>query len=294
MNIYGLTSVDMTDYVEHIGWYSIIDLVVLCAVFALIFVFFKKRNSIKLAIFTVSYILLYILVTFAGIYAEKWLGEGGIGFMYITKRIMDFGAIFLIAAFAVVYQSDLKVIFSKISRTSEKSGHYEYETSDEDLTNSATQIVKACQNMAKNDVGALIIIVRTEVPSHILDTGTRLEAVVTSGLLESIFSTKGPLHDGAVVIKGERVLSAGCFLPLSQEVDIAKELGTRHRAAIGITEESDVLAIVVSEETGIISTVDHGKIKRYMTPDKLFEQIKQAYGVTAVPRIDKKEKKKFL
>lgn len=294
MNIYGLTSVDMTDYVEHIGWYSIIDLVVLCAVFALIFVFFKKRNSIKLAIFTVSYTLLYILVTFAGIYAEKWLGESGIGFMYITKRVMDFGAIFLIAAFAVVYQSDLKVIFSKISRTSEKSGHYEYETSDEDLTNSATQIVKACQNMAKNDVGALIIIVRTEVPSHILDTGTRLEAVVTSGLLESIFSTKGPLHDGAVVIKGERVLSAGCFLPLSQEVDIAKELGTRHRAAIGITEESDVLAIVVSEETGIISTVDRGKIKRYMTPDKLFEQIKQAYGVTAVPRIDKKEKKKFL
>ena len=294
MNIYGLTSVDMTDYVEHIGWYSIIDLVVLCAVFALIFVFFKKRNSIKLAIFTVSYILLYILVTFAGVYAEKWLGESGIGFMYITKRVMDFGAIFLIAAFAVVYQSDLKVIFSKISRTSEKSGHYEYETSDEDLTNSATQIVKACQNMAKNDVGALIIIVRTEVPSHILDTGTRLEAVVTSGLLESIFSTKGPLHDGAVVIKGERVLSAGCFLPLSQEVDIAKELGTRHRAAIGITEESDVLAIVVSEETGIISTVDRGKIKRYMTPDKLFEQIKQAYGVTAVPRIDKKEKKKFL
>ena len=208
MNIYGLTSVDMTDYVEHIGWYSIIDLVVLCAVFALIFVFFKKRNSIKLAIFTVSYILLYILVTFAGIYAEKWLGESGIGFMYITKRIMDFGAIFLIAAFAVVYQSDLKVIFSKISRTSEKSGHYEYETSDEDLTNSATQIVKACQNMAKNDVGALIIIVRTEVPSHILDTGTRLEAVVTSGLLESIFSTKGPLHDGAVVIKGERMLFA--------------------------------------------------------------------------------------
>ena len=294
MNIYGLTSVDMTDYVEHIGWYSIIDLVVLCAVFALIFVFFKKRNSIKLAIFTVTYILLYILVTFAGVYAEKWLGESGIGFMFITKRVMDFGAIFLIAAFAVVYQSDLKVIFSKISRTSEKSGHYEYETSDEDLTNSATQIVKACQNMAKNDVGALIIIVRTEVPSHILDTGTRLEAVVTSGLLESIFSTKGPLHDGAVVIKGERVLSAGCFLPLSQEVDIAKELGTRHRAAIGITEESDVLAIVVSEETGIISTVDHGKIKRYMTPDKLFEQIKQAYGVTAVPRIDKKEKKKFL
>lgn len=294
MSFSGLTGVDMTDYVEHIGWYSIIDLVVLCAVLALILVFFKRRNSIKLAIFTVSYILLYILVTFAGVYGEKLLGENGIGFMFITKRIMDFGAVFMIAAFAVVYQSDLKVIFSKIARSGEKNSHYDYESSDEDLTNSATQIVKACQNMAKNDVGALIIIVRTEVPSHILDTGTRLEAVVTSGLLESIFSTKGPLHDGAVVIKGERVLSAGCFLPLSQEVDIAKELGTRHRAAIGITEESDVFAIVVSEETGIISTVDHGKIKRYMTPEKLFEQIKQAYGVTAASRVDRKEKKKFL
>lgn len=294
MSFSGLTGVDMTDYVEHIGWYSIIDLVVLCAVLALILVFFKRRNSIKLAIFTVSYILLYILVTFAGVYGEKLLGENGIGFMFITKRIMDFGAVFMIAAFAVVYQSDLKVIFSKIARSGEKNSHYDFESSDEDLTNSATQIVKACQNMAKNDVGALIIIVRTEVPSHILDTGTRLEAVVTSGLLESIFSTKGPLHDGAVVIKGERVLSAGCFLPLSQEVDIAKELGTRHRAAIGITEESDVFAIVVSEETGIISTVDHGKIKRYMTPEKLFEQIKQAYGVTAASRVDRKEKKKFL
>ena len=294
MNTLSLMGVTMKDYVENIGWFSIIDLVVLCGVLALILLFFKKRNSIKLAIFTVSYILLYILVIFAGVYAEELLGESGIGFMYLTRRIMDYVSIFLIVAFAVVYQSDLKVLFSKLARTGEKNPKYDYETSDEDLTNSATQIVKACQNMAKNDVGALIIIVRTAVPSHILDTGTRLEAVVTSGLLESIFSTKGPLHDGAVVIKGERVLSAGCFLPLSQEVDIAKELGTRHRAAIGITGESDVFAIVVSEETGIISTVDKGKIKRYMTPEKLFEQIKQAYGIPAVPRIDKKKEKKFI
>ncbi|MEG1509770.1 MAG: DNA integrity scanning protein DisA nucleotide-binding domain protein, partial [Clostridia bacterium] len=86
-------------------------------------------------------------------------------------------------------------------------------------------------------------------------------------------------HDGAVVVKGNCILSAGCFLPLTQETNISKELGTRHRAAIGISEESDVLSIVVSEETGIISTVTNGEIKRYMTPEKLYEEIINAFGI---------------
>ena len=87
---------------------------------------------------------------------------------------------------------------------------------------------------------------------------------------------------------------SACFLPLSQEVGIAKELGTRHRAAIGITEESDVFAIVVSEETGIISVVSGGQIKRYMTPEKLYEEIKMAYGILARTNTEKKRDRKFL
>lgn len=289
-----LLATTMKDYVEHIGWWSIIDLVVLIGVLTVILLFFKKRNSLKLAIFTVAYILLYILVIFAGIYAEK-INENVIGFMYLTKCIMDFVSVFFIAAFVVVYQSDLKAFFNKIARTRDKTAEYEFSSTDDELVNSAGQIVKACQNMAKNDVGALIIIVRTSISSHILETGTELNAEISSGLLESIFSTKGPLHDGAVIVKGSRLLSAGCFLPLSQEVDIAKELGTRHRAAIGVTEESDVFAIVVSEETGIISTVEKGKIRRYMTPEKLFEQIKVAYGITQdISGREKKRENRFL
>ena len=165
---------------------------------------------------------------------------------------------------------------------------------EEKLTDSANEIVRACQNMAKNDIGALIIIARSAVPPHLLDTGTALNANISAGLLESIFSTKGPLHDGAVVIKADKLLSAACFLPLSQEVGIAKELGTRHRAAIGITEESDVFAIVVSEETGIISVVSGGQIKRYMTPEKLYEEIKMAYGILARTNTEKKRDRKFL
>ena len=102
------------------------------------------------------------------------------------------------------------------------------------------------------------------------------------------------MHDGAVVVLGDRIISAGCFLPLSQEVTLAKDLGTRHRAAIGITEESDVFAIVVSEESGIISVVQGGTIKRYMTPEKLLEEIKVIYRISSqsVRKHDKRAHKK--
>jgi diadenylate cyclase len=107
--------------------------------------------------------------------------------------------------------------------------------------------------MAKQDIGALIIITPSTVDAHILDSGTFLNANLSAPLLESIFNTKAPLHDGAVIVKGNKIISAGCFLPLTQDITLPKELGTRHRAAIGITEESNVMAIVVSEESGIIS-----------------------------------------
>ncbi len=201
--------------------------------------------------------------------------------------------IFFMIAIIVVYQNDFKVMFAKLARGSDKV--YDINATDEALVNSAHEMVTACQNMAKNDIGALIIIARTTVPDRILDTGTELNADISSGILESIFSTKGPLHDGAVLVKGNKILSAGCFLPLSKEVDIAKDLGTRHRAAIGITEESDVFAIVVSEETGVISVAQAGKIVRYMTPERLLDEIKLAYNVSAKPKTtEKKRDRKFI
>lgn len=280
---------DMTDFWNNLNWWSLIDLAVFLIVAVVIIVFFHKRNSARLAILSALYLTLYL-----GAYAANALIGGG--FMAISTRILDYVTFFLIIAAVVVYQSDFKVLANKLAHGAGDKD--DFDMTEERLIESAKEIVTACQDMAKNDVGALIIIARSTVPAHLLDTGTALNANVGSGLLESIFSTKGPLHDGAVVIKGDKILSAACFLPLSQEVDIAKELGTRHRAAIGITEESDVFAIVVSEETGIISTVTRGKIKRYMTPEKLFEEIKMAYGIIANSNKntnnEKKRERKFL
>lgn len=276
----------MAEFFQNFNWWSILDLISFLLVSVFLIVFFHKRNSIKMAILWALHMLIYFGVGIASYVV-------GNGFLGMTLKILDYWTIFLIVTFVVVYQSDFKVIISRLAH-GRFDNKLEYNLSEESLVQSAGEIVKACQNMAKNDIGALIIIVKNSIPSHLLDTGTALGANVSAGLIESIFSTKGPLHDGAVIIKGDKILSAACFLPLSQEVDIAKDLGTRHRAAIGVTEETDVFSIVVSEETGIISTVKAGQIKRYMTPEKLLEEIKMAYGILSQPTREKKRERKFL
>ncbi len=250
----------------------IIDIIVTLAVAIMMFVFFAKRNSYRMAVIVAIYSVVYLALLILNIYYQQ---------AAIAIDVLRYFNIFWIVAIVEVYRSDIKIFMSRLARRQKTK--YTYATTDEQLLISATEIVKACQNMAKSDVGALIIIAPTEVPAHILDTGTTLDATISSGLLESIFNTKAPLHDGAVVVLGDRIISAGCFLPLSQEVTLAKDLGTRHRAAIGITEES-----------GIISVVQGGTIKRYMTPEKLLEEIKVIYRISSqsVRKHDKRAHKK--
>lgn len=139
------------------------------------------------------------------------------------------------------------------------------------LHNAADEIVKACLHMSKSDVGALILIGDT-IADSIVDSGTYVDAMVSSELLETLFFPKTPLHDGAVIINGNKIVSAGCYLPIVQDKELPREFGTRHRAAMGVTEANpNVTAIVVSEETGIISAMHDGKIKRYLDSDALHD-----------------------
>lgn len=271
---------------QNFKWWAIFDLIVFVALSIVIFIFLKKRNSMKVAVAIALYTLVYVGVTIGNNFVD--------GLFEYTLKILNYMTIAIIMASIIVYKQDIKVFFNKFGHAKKINSKYDFDTTDDNLLESANQIVRACQNMSKNDIGALIIVAPNEVPSQILETGTVLNANVSSGLIESIFYTKSPLHDGAVFIKGDKVLSAGCFLPLSQEVGIAKELGTRHRAAIGVTEENDVFAIVVSEETGIISVACKGKIKRYMTPEKLLEELKQVYGIVSNQKTDKKRERKFF
>lgn len=124
-------------------------------------------------------------------------------------------------------------------------------------------IIKALQNMSKRDTGALVVLSNNNLPKQVTDSGVLLNADISYQLIEGVFVNKAPLHDGAMIISGHKIKAAGCFLPMSQNINLPKDLGSRHRAAVGITEVTDVVAIVVSEETGIISVARSGKIDRY-------------------------------
>jgi len=132
-------------------------------------------------------------------------------------------------------------------------------------------IVMACLSLSKNLVGALIIVERTTPLDDIVDTGEKIDADINQRLIENIFFKNSPLHDGAMIISEKRIKAAGCILPVSHDTDIPKELGLRHRAALGISQESDALAIVVSEETGNISCAERGKFRLRLSAKELEE-----------------------
>jgi len=135
----------------------------------------------------------------------------------------------------------------------------------------AEELVRCSQVLSKNRIGALMVVERQTGVQDFVETGIKIDGMVSSEFLVNIFIPNTPLHDGAVIIRGDRVAAAGCFLPLSENPNIQKELGTRHRAAIGLTEISDALAIVVSEETGAISVGIDGALMRFMDEKTLRE-----------------------
>ncbi len=146
------------------------------------------------------------------------------------------------------------------------------------------ELVKATAEMAKVKTGALIVIMQNETLEEYERTGIRLDAQVSSQLLINIFEHNTPLHDGAVTIRGDRITAATCYLPLSDNMDLSKELGTRHRAGVGISEVTDSFTIIVSEETGYISTAYRGNLRRNVTPDELKDQLIQLQNKSVTSR----------
>ena len=278
---------DFAGYATNIDYYAIIDGVVLVAALALLVMLFAFRRNVRVMIIVLSVALLEVLVMVLSSMSDHEI-------LTVSRYILHYVMIALIVMCCVVYQSDLKALFQRITNPRGLPVFNDGQNSDDELRETTAEILSACQDMAKQDVGAIIIIdSNNSINDTVLGSGTILNAELSASLLESIFNTKAPLHDGAVIVRGNKVVAAGCFLPLTQR-NINKEMGTRHRAAIGITEDTDVLSIVVSEETGIISVVTRGEIRRYMTMDKLKDEIEEAFGISpnAIAKRQAKEDKK--
>lgn len=151
------------------------------------------------------------------------------------------------------------------------------------------EVILAATTLASTKTGALIVIERNVGLKNVIDGGVQLDAELSYDLLLSIFNTSSPLHDGAVVVRRHRIAAASCFLPLTLNPRLSRELGTRHRAAIGVTEDTDAVAVVVSEETGLLSFVRKGEIKRGLDATRLREAIFEALGV--LPKKEKETQK---
>ena len=226
-------------------------------VFYALFYYAKKSNMQTLIIFAVLAVLFVFALSFA-------LPKTVVMFLAYTT----YGIICLVGV-SLFNQEFHRDLFRLSLKRSVNRDSDEDDYGRDDLNQSVYEIVKACLRLSKTDTGALII-VADDLSDTILESGTKVNAEISAELLETLFFPKTPLHDGAVVITDNKVVSAGCYLPLTQAHNLPREFGTRHRAAIGVSEAFPSLtAIVVSEETGIISAVRDGKVKRYLDADQL-------------------------
>ncbi|MBQ2740185.1 MAG: DNA integrity scanning protein DisA nucleotide-binding domain protein [Clostridia bacterium] len=208
---------------------------------------------------------------------------------FFLAYILMLSAIMLIF-FNVEVKKMLWDVHRTKSNSAEKSGGRSSEVhSPEDVEHCISDIIKAVQNMSKSKTGALIVLSKGSLPKTVLQSGQVLEANISTQLIESVFFPNSPLHDGALIIRGHKIQAAGCFLPLTQKTSYPKEFGTRHRAGIGITEVANVVALVVSEETGIISIVKQGNVERFPDTELLTKALRDYYW-QELPLTEKKSR----
>ncbi len=203
-----------------------------------------------------------ILILIIMLQLSSWLGFNTM--QYILENTMQLGFFALL----IIFQPELRRGLERMGRGT--AGRLlSFNNREEVVESTVEEVARAVDNLAKNKVGALICMERLTKLGDIIKTGTELNSKISAELLINIFVPNTPLHDGAVVIGSNKILAAACFLPLTHNNDLSKELGTRHRAAIGLSENSDAVVIVVSEETGKISIALDGGLTRNLTVESL-------------------------
>ena len=255
--------------VSNIGWMDIIDILLLTLILFFLYRFIRDRRAGKLLMGLIFIFVLIVLAEAAEFSALRFV-------------LGDFRQIGLIAIL-ILFQPELRSALEKVGGTSLSS--LRNITSDsKDLATINAEIDAICTaagDLSREKVGALIVIERSTKLGEYIKSGVLIDAIVSPHILRNLFFNKAPLHDGAVIIRNNRICAAGCFLPLSTKEDINKDLGTRHRAAIGLSEVSDAVVIVVSEETGTISLSVSGNLERNFN----YSSLKQELNSLLIPQM---------
>ena len=243
-----------------------------------------RRPSVSwwdlLDIALVSFLIYELLLLIRGTRAVQMALTGGflIGLFFLSRWleletvnwVIRNLATYVVFAIIVLFQSDIRRAMAHFGRAPFFRYFERVQSTDETIE----ELVTTATNLASRKIGAIIVIERQIGLRNYIESGIPLDAMVTYDLMASIFLPGSPLHDGAAIIQGDRVAAAACFLPLSVNPKVSRELGTRHRAAIGLTEENDAVAVVVSEETGRIALVLGGDLQRGISPDALRSELR--------------------
>lgn len=242
-----------TNLFEHPDWRNIVDVAILTVLI---------YHVIKLVMHTRSNSLFKGIVA---ILLMAWIADvlRISVFGWILGQIINMGFL----AIVIVFQPELRRALEQIGRSKVMRrvfGIPNKTQKEERVEQPVSEIVRALSNMSRKKIGALIVIERNTGLGDVIESGTTVDADISAPLIENIFEPNTPLHDGAMIVRNRRIAAAACILQLSEDYTISRELGTRHRAAIGITETSDAVSLIVSEETGIISMAREGKLTRHL------------------------------
>jgi diadenylate cyclase len=211
-------------------------------------------------------VITWALSTWLNLYTLKWL----------MNQLFPFGVVTIL----IIFQPELRRALEQLGR-----GKLFMRSSPEeqDISHQINEVIKSVNYLARRKIGALIVFERDTGLNDYIESGIKMESKLSSELMSNVFIPNTPLHDGAVIIRGNQIMAAGCYLPLSENPFISKELGTRHRAAIGVTEVCDAISVVVSEETGQVSLAINGQIVRDIKEEslisKLFEELRPQFKV---------------
>ncbi|MBQ8736493.1 MAG: diadenylate cyclase CdaA [Bacteroidaceae bacterium] len=243
---------------------------ILCVAFLLYYIYRLMKDSGSLYVFygVLMFIITWIFVS--QVFEMKLMGS-------IFDKLVSVGALAII----ILFQEDIRRFFISLGSHRKltilrRVFRKKKEKEADDINPLVLQIVMACDYMSKNFIGALIVIER-EIPlKEIIKSGEYIDAKINTELIKNIFFKNSPLHDGAMIISHNRITAAGCILPVSHSLNIPKDLGLRHRAALGISQESDAIAVIVSEETGSISIAQRGDFKLHLAGNELESYLSEA------------------
>ena len=237
-----------------IKFMDIVDILLVAFVIYTIIMMIQNTGAVRIAKSVIIILVLSGLTQLLNMYLMN----------YLLERVLEIGLIALV----IMFQPELRRMLEKLGSKSLRE-ILSMKEQQREIDRVISQTVAACETMSKERTGVLIVFERSASTIDYQKTGTVLDAEVSSELLRNLFFTKAALHDGAVIIRNERIAAAGCVLPLTQNRNISSDLGTRHRAAIGMSEATDAVVVIVSQETGTMSVAIGGMLKRHLAPQTL-------------------------